>query len=401
MFVSGSEEGVALHRLFKRTAKGAVQIWDIEVDIPNGRYRMISGQLGGKQTTSEWTVAKAKNVGRANEVGARVQAVLEAKAAWEKKKRDGYAETAEAAQESTTFQCMLATNWTDPLRRKEALYAASHDALYSQPKLDGVRCIATRHGLMSRKNRPIVSVPHIAEALEGIFAMYPDAIIDGELYNHELKEDFNEIIELCRKSKPTEEDLAESRGKIQYHVYDCVNLGVPRSATFSQRNDALFNTTTRLLEEYGLDARGMGIHLVGAKLARNQEEIDRHYAWYLEAGYEGQMLRIDEAYENKRSAKLLKRKEHDDEEFEVLRIFEGVGNASGMAGFVTIRDLKTGVESKANVKGDRGFRRKLLLERDHYHGGQVTVRFNGRTPDGVPRFPRALHDRWHPEGRQL
>ena len=43
-------------------------------------------------------------------------------------------------------------------------------------------------------------------------------------------------------------------------------------------------------------------------------------------------------------------------------------------------------------------RLELLQFRGHYIGGEVTVRFNGRTPDGVPRFPRAVA--WFPGGER-
>ena len=138
------------------------------------------------------------------------QAAREAGAAWEKKQRDGYSLTPDDAHGSETFQCMLAQSYSDPKRKAEALKAADRKDLYSQPKLDGVRCIASAGGLLSRKNRPITAVPHIWNAVAPIFEKYPDLVLDGELYNHDLKDDFNEIVSMVRKSKPTSEELAQS-----------------------------------------------------------------------------------------------------------------------------------------------------------------------------------------------
>ena len=45
-------------------------------------------------------------------------------------------------------------------------------------------------------------------------------LLDGELYNHELKFDFNKIVSLVRKTKPEKEDLLESKNLIQYWIYD-------------------------------------------------------------------------------------------------------------------------------------------------------------------------------------
>jgi hypothetical protein len=61
------------------------------------------------------------------------------------------------------------------------------------------------------------------------------------------------------------------------------------------------------------------------------EALDTWYEQWLEKGYEGQIIRIDGPYEQKRTKLLLKRKEFVDSEFVVLDILEGVGNASGGA----------------------------------------------------------------------
>lgn len=388
------------HPLYKRTATKAVQVWRVELEEETGRYRTISGKLEGKQVVSEWTVPVPKNAGRSNATTIAAQGKLEAQAAWDKKLRDGYSTAVDLALGSERFQCMLATNFTDPLRRKHAMVQAAPDGeLYSQPKLDGVRCIATQRTLQSRKGRPIVSVPHIQEALEYIFALYPNAICDGELYNHELKDDFNQIIELCRKGKPTEEDFLESKAKIFYYIYDGLLLGPNDGAVFSLRERRLDEVRGELYSQ-GIDLDALGIRFVPSVRVRTLEEVNGLYDTYLEAGYEGQMLRINGPYEQKRSAYLIKRKEFDDAEYKVLKIYEGVGNRSGQAGFVELRDAR-GKTFKAGIKGDLAFRKKLLAERDHYAKGEVTIRFNGKTPDGVPRFPRALHDKWYPTGRSL
>src|SRR5207253_3408210 len=90
---------------------------------------------------------------------------------------------------------------------------------YAQPKLDGVRCIATKDGMFSREGKPIPGAPHIFEALQPLFASNPTAILDGELYNHDHKDDFNAIISLVKKANPSPERLAQIRAEVQYHVY--------------------------------------------------------------------------------------------------------------------------------------------------------------------------------------
>src|SRR3546814_5619389 len=98
----------------------------------------------------------------------------------------------------------------------------------SSDLLDGVRCIATKDGLFSRQGKPITSCPHISTALTPLFEHTPSLVLDGELYNHDLKDNFNEIISLVRKQKLTPEQFAETAKVVQYHVYD-----LPRYERFS------------------------------------------------------------------------------------------------------------------------------------------------------------------------
>ena len=65
---------------------------------------------------------------------------------------------------------------------------------YIQPKLDGVRCIFTKDGAFSRTGKQFKNLRHIESALYSLFVTYPKLILDGELYNHELKHDFEKIL---------------------------------------------------------------------------------------------------------------------------------------------------------------------------------------------------------------
>ena len=97
--------------------------------------------------------------------------------------------------------------------------------VYIQPKLDGVRCVFTKDGAFSRTGKQFMNVRHIEMALQPFFDNSPHGILDGELYNHKLKHDFEKIISLVRKQKPTEDDRRDAQHLIQYHVYDCIAEG--------------------------------------------------------------------------------------------------------------------------------------------------------------------------------
>merc|ERR1711965_196994 len=92
--------------------------------------------------------------------------------------------------------------------------------VYIQPKLDGIRCLFTANGAFSRNKKQFMNLKHIEMALKPFFDQHPDVVLDGELYNHKLKRDFEKIVSLVRKQKPTEEDRRNAQHLIQFHVYD-------------------------------------------------------------------------------------------------------------------------------------------------------------------------------------
>jgi ATP-dependent DNA ligase len=233
------------------------------------------------------------------------------------------------------------------------------------------------------------------EALKPLFEKYPDSICDGELYNHYLRDDFNAIVSMVRKTKLTQEDLDLSRRLVEYHVYD---LPSEADLPFSKRFGALVEMMLKSKVSKASPEHDLPIKIVETKVAKSEQEVDDAYGSFLEKGYEGGIIRLDSGgYEQKRSSLLIKRKEFEDSEFEIIRIEEGLGNWSGAAKRVVFRN-NDGREVGAGLKGSREYARTVLAEADQYIGKKVTVQFFTRTPDGVPRFPIAkiLHkdERW-------
>ena len=354
--------------IFKRDTTGKIRIWWWETGTDGVRWawRANSGIKDGKIVTSEWKFVDEKNVGRANATTPETQAVNEAHAEYVKKLDRGYFEKLDAVDEFDKFKPMLAHGVEDyPLDFDKSVY-------YSQPKLDGIRCVARRDGLWSRAGKPIIAVPHIEQYLRVFFEKYPDAVLDGELYNHELKDDFNKITSMVRKSKPTKADVAESAELVQYHVYDCIIPG---------NNRALFDDRYAFMWDQGFSDP---VHYVPTRVVSTHEAIDELYGNYLESGYEGQMIRMNAPYENKRSKYLLKRKEFLTDEFAVVSVEEGKGNWSGYIKRFILR-LPSGEEFGAGVRGNQAVLREL------FESGKApdwaTLRYFTPTPDGVPRFP--------------
>jgi ATP-dependent DNA ligase len=111
----------------------------------------------------------------------------------------------------------------------------------------------------------------------------------------------------------------------------------------------------------------------------------------MEQGYEGQMVRLNEKYENKRSKSLLKRKEFIDEEYTILGIEEGQGNKTGMIGSF-IFENKDGKRFNSSPKFNWEVCKQMWDERDTLIGKQATVKYFNLTPGDspVPRFPYVI-----------
>jgi len=363
------ENIVALPELFKRDVTGRIRTWTIQVGYNSedvAGIRAISGLVDGKKVTSEWNLTEAKNVGRSNATTAKTQAEFEAQAEWTKKADKDFFADINKIDTFTAFKPMLAHDFT-----KTPVTSG-----ICQPKLDGIRCIASNKGLFSRQFKEIVAVPHIAEALAEFVKKHPTVTLDGELYNHELKDDFQKITSLVRKTVNLgESELAESAELVQYHVYDMFDSANP-GMTFMERYNWLQGNLKTA-------DTGPSIVKVVTHIAETPEDIDDLYGSYTEAGYEGQMIRQNTPYEGKRTKNLLKRKEFITEEYEVVEVLEGSGNWSGYAKRLTLK-MSDGRTFSSGIRGSQA-QLKALLEDPNINW--ATCRYFELSNDGVPRFP--------------
>lgn len=355
-----------LNTLYKRDSNGKVREYNIEWTghgVMQPGYRTVAGIQGGKMVTSEWKYTEGKNIGKVNATTPSEQAEKEAVAKWEKKVEKEYFEHSSEIDSYDKFKPMLAHDYT---KRPQ-------DTGFSQPKLDGIRCIATKDGLFTRAGKEITTCGHIQHDLIEFFEGEPDIVLDGELYNHELKADFNKITSLVRKVKPSPEEEQECHEKVQYHIYDCYDKNNP--------NDIFSVRTFWLDKEEQPDESSL--RLVPTTWCSNQTALDSSYSYYIGKGYEGQMVRNDTPYECKRSKNLLKRKEFITEEFEVLEVLEGQGNWQGYAKHFVLTDGEN--TFKSGVRGNQETLKKLLEQ--EVKPTWVTCRYFERSVDNIPRFP--------------
>lgn len=368
-------------KLYKLNAHGKVLEWYLERD--GDKYRTVSGQQDGKQTVSKWTIAKEKNVGKKNATTAEEQADKECLNKYDKKlKGGGYVSDIKDAATSTYTKPMLAEpyyneTW-DPETGKVKIKdnrptdeVLAEGKYLLQPKLDGVRCIASKEGLFTRKGEAIIGVPHIQGGLKEFFDSN-NIKLDGELYNHSIE--FNELSGTIRRDPENDdEDEAELRSKIKYFVYDIIC-----DDPYRDRYEVL----SMLASSFPVK-----VFNLAAVAATSRDSISEQHDAYVKAGYEGAILRrVEGVYkESKRTRDLLKVKEFEDAEYTILDVLEGEGNHSGLATKLEIED--NGVKVYPSMTGRAEFKESVLKNKEEYIGGEVTVKFFGRTPDGSLRHP--------------
>jgi DNA ligase 1 len=358
-----------LAKLYKKDNSGNTRVWWAEVgELQHaGFWRTHSGRLDGQISVSEWKYSYPKSKGNAVD-----QALFAANAAMEKRLKTGDYQT-EEDDIGTLRNSIISPMLANP-------YVGWQRPCFAQPKLDGIRCLANKDGLWTRTNRQLIATPHIEGELKAFFEDWPNIILDGELYNHDLYDNFNKIISLARKTTPDFAELEESSQHIEYWIFDMFDTKHPNNC-FEVRWDFLQG------ELFNLDHNINMIKETPTKWIETKDELDIYNMELLTNGFEGQIVRFNVPYEQKRTHNLLKRKEYVDQEFELKDILEGQGQWSGYAK-VAVCSLPDGREFRAGIAGTQEFNYQLLIEKDKYKS--VTVKYQALTPDGIPRFPIAI-----------
>jgi len=203
-----------------------------------------------------------------------------------------------------------------------------NEPVFMQPKLDGVRCLIqydnSKVTAYSRTGKEWKNIDHILFNLKPWFALNPNVILDGELYNHDLKDDFEKIISLVRKTKPTDEDRIESRLHVEFHCYDIID----ETKTFEERNAFIEQAVPR----------NHTIKHVPTNLVFRDDDAKVYHRRNLNNGYEGSILRTNNVYKCGRSWNLRKFKDFSDAEALIVGWVEGVGKRKGTIGKFMAQD---------------------------------------------------------------
>ena len=262
--------------------------------------------------------------------------------------------------------------------------------VFIQPKLDGVRCIIQAEGLpyqvgdtewefevkaYSRTGKEWKNINHILQDLVPFFDKHPNVILDGELYNHDLKDDFEKIISLVRKTKPTAEDRVESSEMVQFHCYDIID----EELLYDHRNEFI-NQSLMLL--------GDSIYTVETTQCFTEGDAKVFHKDNLEMGYEGSIVRTNDVYKCGRSWSLRKFKDFHDAEAYIVGYEVGKGKREGTLGKFLMQDEDG---NKFGCPPGKGFTykdMKDMLDNIHEYMGQTaTFTYFERTKAGSYRHP--------------
>ncbi len=348
--------------LYKMDSKGKIREWNICADenvYPF--YEVQHGLKSGQKTGSYTEIKEGKNIGRANETTAWDQCVSEAESLWTKQRdRKGYSETIPT---SVPHRPMLAQSYDK--HKKKIKFPC-----YAQNKLDGIRCLGSKEGLISRQGKQFKSIPHIHGAVKSIVGN-TGVVLDGELYVH--GEEFQEICSAVKRDEPSPKSSL-----IEYHVYDLIS-------------DDDYEVRQKKLQKMLIGYVG-SIVLVKSKEIQCETEIDLCWKEATDIGYEGIMLRNKKGpYKiNGRSHDLQKFKKFIDMEFIVINASQNKGKLRNTCSF-TLK-TKEGNEFSAMPEGSQEHREQLWQDwKDGTikEGDKATIKFFSwsTSKNKVPRFP--------------
>jgi DNA ligase-1 len=252
-------------------------------------------------------------------------------------------------------------------------------------KIDGVRALFSWDGeqviVTSRGGGNYnASTTHLRNdiRLREFFTIYPNIILDGELYKHGLLlQQISGIARLTENSERTEQ--------LEFWIYDLIDLE-NLQATFEDRMVVLSDLDINYhfgsdFNPYGIDK----IKLVPHKLISGFAVIDLHHDRYIKEGFEGVILRDPkkEYGVGKRDNRMIKYKKYDDDEFEITGYEEGLRDED----FVFTCITQHGKTFSAKPIGSRELKSDYRNNMNNIIGKKATVKFFYYSEDGIPLQP--------------
>jgi len=379
---------IFLPTLYIRDSKGSARAWAVRTE--GARIIVSYGRVGGA-VNAKVTVAKPKNIGKANETTPEQQAMLEAQSKWTKQvQREDYNEDID--QSGLQLRPMLALDYLKVPHRVKWNEAGG------QPKLDGLRLtvgnryvpngyVPDEFEMLTRKGETY-HVPHLIKPCSDLLNRVNEIAggtclaLDGEAYIHGMP-----LQNIISRAKKYHKGLTE---ELQYHMFDLVIPGMP----FRERHAIL----TEAMMSCDFDPTVL--QRVDYVEYQDEAHMKLMHGKWVEMGYEGAMIRhLNSPYGiAQRSPDLFKYKEFHDDEFAIVDVWE---DNNGNAMFTV--EARDGQQLTCNdhvVTGTYQFgctpkrphiiRKAMLVNREKYIGKWITVKYQDLTVDNVPSFPVGL-----------
>ena len=287
---------------------------------------------------------------------------------------------------------MLAQTWVDFVEKANSINSRTEHwpSAFIQPKLDGIRCIATPISLYSRRNVAFTSIPHIEMAMNALLDTEFSSIkLDGELY---IQGADLQTIQGVVSSREPNKFLYKS---IVYHVFDVVDQSLSMSERVSIL-DYFQSCINPIWNDYipeGIEKPNIPcpiqivptVHEVGPTDDSDFiTRLHKHNTLFRNLGYEGTILRNPSAkYQpNYRTFDLIKYKEFADSEFLILDVLP-VKNNQG----VFLCQTMHGKTFKCSPSWTASRKEAILRYKDNYVGRKLTVKYERLSQEGIPLKP--------------
>jgi DNA ligase-1 len=315
--------------LFKLSANGKIQTWSIAV--VETELVITYGQQGGKMRVVRRACKTAK------------QAETQAAARRKKKIEEGFSTTLGEVSVGVRW-AMLAADYKDNSDLIEY-------PCFVQPKFDGERFKYENGRFISRGGHE-KRFDHLLQELKEM----KDVALDGEMFLPSFET-------LC--SKIARNDTAG----IQFIVFDCVS-----SEEYKERLEFL---STRL------SSTADGVRLIETHIANSPTDVDRLFSMYSQT-HEGIVIRNFKGLYRAvtRSKDMLKRKLVQDAEFKIVGFKRAQGDR-----IVWRCETAEGCEFSVRPACTDEEGKEMLQRAGMYIGCYLTVSFQNKTKNGIPRFP--------------
>jgi ATP-dependent DNA ligase len=396
--------------LYKRSTNGNILRWKSKTknEIDYSLILIGHGTLDGVLQTQQQIIRKGKQKRNISE-----QAVFQCKALYKEKKDAGYKSLSDLGIEiidgMAFFQNLTSgSDLKEPLQKALPKYNTSaaghikpmlsqpvtrtlkgkvesywHKVTYPvalEPKLDGVRCLTKKNEVeevgmfpdyVTSYSREAMSydfaTDKIRRRLEPMFRQYPELILDGELYKHELPQG---KISGAMRSKGGGENTAIFN-IMEYHVYDIIDTDLP----FKERRKFL----EKLIKEFP-----SSFTLNPLVVVENRQELDEYEEIWVGEKYEGIMAKaLDGLYRpNVRSYDSIKIKRFQDAEFEISGWVLGERGVQDLV--LTFVHPEGREDFKAVATGTVSEKQQLLNRLPFLIGKVATIKFKDYTEYGTP-----------------